>query len=266
MESSSSTHIAPTRPPPISSPVTSGTLLSGTFRVWKEGLGPFAAVMLTFQMPALLAQWALGSPFLAGGGGFGKATPEAQAFIQSGRYWAIVAVGLVVWVLQTAAVTAGALEHLAGRRASFGEMVAVGLRRAGPILLAGVIATLAFSLGLVLLIVPGIILSLMFALVVPVAVAERRSSLAVLGRSRALTKGYRNVLGGVLLIVSLVEMVPGLAVAFVGGGVPYLSTLLGTALNAVIGSLLLVVPAVAYHDLKRLKEGGDTAQLERVFE
>jgi hypothetical protein len=261
-----STPLAAPTHPPISSPVTSGTLLSGTFRVWKERFGPFAAVMLTFQLPALLFQWAVGSPFLAGGGGFGKATPEAQAFVQTGRYWAIVAVGMAMWALQLAAVTAGALEHLAGRRASFGEMVASGLRRIGPVVLAGALAMLASALGTVLLIIPGIIVSLMFCLVVPVAIAERLSLPKILGRSRALTKGYRNLLGGFLVIVAIIEMIPGLAVAFVGGGVPYLSTLLGTALNAVIGSLLVVAPAVAYHDLKRLKEGANTAQLERVFE
>src|SRR5574341_3898 len=250
----------------IASPVTAGTLLSRTFGVWKDQLGPFAAVMLAFHIPSLLVQWAVGSPFLAGQGGFGKATPEAQAFLLTWRYWAMMAVAMFVWVIQTAAVTAGALEHLGGRRASFGEMVARGVRRTGPIVVAGALATLAASLGLVLLIVPGIILSLMFSLVVPVVIVERLSPPKVLGRSRALTKGHRWALLTVLAIVYMAAMVPAVVAGAAGAGVPYLSTLLGSVLNTVVGPLLVVAPAVAYHDLRAFKEGAGTVALERVFE
>src|SRR5574341_1334353 len=237
----------------IASPVTAGTLLSRTFGVWKAQLGPFAAVMLAFHIPSLLVQWAVGSPFLAGRGGFGKATPEAQAFLLTWRYWAMMAVAMLVWVIQTAAVTAGALEHLGGRRASFGEMVARGVRRTGPIVVAGALATLAASLGLVLLIVP-------------VVVVERLSPPKVLGRSRALTKGHRWALLTVLAIVYMAAMVPAVVAGAAGAGVPYLSTLLGSVLNTVVGPLLVVAPAVAYHDLRAFKEGAGTVALERVFE
>src|SRR5574341_1261906 len=195
----------------IASPVTAGTLLSRTFGVWKAQLGPFAAVMLAFHIPSLLVQWAVGSPFLAGRGGFGKATPEAQAFLLTWRYWAMMAVAMLVWVIQTAAVTAGALEHLGGRRASFGEMVARGVRRTGPIVVAGALAT-------------------------------------------------------VLAIVYMAAMVPAVVAGAAGAGVPYLSTLLGSVLNTVVGPLLVVAPAVAYHDLRAFKEGAGTVALERVFE
>lgn len=255
----------PVDPTPFATPVTAGSLISRSVGVWKENVGRFAAVAIVLQVPSLLISWGLGSPFV-GASPFAKPSPEVAAFTFSGRFWAMTLATAMLALIHMGALTAGTIQHLAGRRASIGEMLAGGLRRAGPILAAGLLALLAIYAGLILLIVPGIIAALMFSLVAPVVMAERLSTVKALGRSRGLTKGHRWKLLGAFLIVYLMTAAPTLLIMRLAAGVPYLSTALTTIVSAVVGSLVLVTPAVAYHDLRVHTEGTGTAELARVFE
>jgi hypothetical protein len=246
--------------------VSLGTLVSRMFGVWKGNVGTFAAVSLAFQVPILLAYAAVGSPLLAHPGRFGQVPPETQAFVMTGRYWAIMAVSLLLVIVQAGALSAGALEHLAGRRAAAGAMIGRALRLAGPLLASNLLALLAIWIGFILLIVPGVILTLMFSLMVPIVVAEALPWTRVMGRSRSLTKGHRWKLLGLFVIGYLVALAPTLLVSTLAPDVPYLATVLNLILGVLVMPLLMAAPAVAYHDLRNLKDGANTAQLERVFE
>lgn len=257
--------LPPIDPTPLATSVTAGSLVSRSFGVWKENVGRFAGVAIVLQVPSLLISWGLGSPFV-GATPFAKQSPEMTAFIFSGRYWAMTLATVMLALIHMGALTAGTIQHLAGRRASIGEMLAGGLRRAGPILAAGLLALLGIYAGLILLIVPGIVVAMMFSLVAPVVMAERLSTVKALGRSRGLTKGHRWKLLGAFVVVYLVTAAPTFLVMWLAAGVPYLSTALTAIVSAVVGSLVLVTPAVAYHDLRVHIEGTGTAELARVFE
>ncbi|HSN14089.1 MAG TPA: hypothetical protein VLT61_05615 [Anaeromyxobacteraceae bacterium] len=262
--------IPPTPPappePPAPSRVTLGLLLARAFQVWGRNLLAFAGVGLAFHVPVLLATWALGSPFVVGRSRLGTVTPEQQAFIGSGRYGALVAVSLIFALLQMGALTAGALSHLSGRRASVGEMILSALRRLGPLLVSNALAAVAILLGFLLLVVPGVVVTLMLLLIVPVAMAEPLPIKAMFGRSRALTKGHRWKLLGLTAVAYVVSGAPAIAVALFPVQVPYLATGLGLLINVLPGTFILSVPAVAYHELRAAAEGAPIAALERVFE
>jgi prepilin signal peptidase PulO-like enzyme (type II secretory pathway) len=70
------------------------------------------------------------------------------------------------------ALAAGALAALSGRRPTAAGMLAAGLRRAGPVVAVGLVATLATYLGSLCLLVPGLIVGMMFSLVIPVVMVE----------------------------------------------------------------------------------------------
>lgn len=252
---------------PMSIPVTVGSLVSRTFATWSQNLLRFAVVAVVIQIPSLLMGQALGSPLQAGLYNPLRPSPELKAFQGTGAYWLLLLVTSLLGLVQTGALTVGALNHLAGRRATIGEMLASGLRRAGPVMLAGLLAHLSAYLGLILLVVPGIIVGIMFSLIVPVVVSERLGTMASLARSRRLTEGHRSKLLGLLSLVYVIGVAPGLMV-YVGviGVPPAAAVVMHLAVNAVMGPLVMAASAVAYHDLRNLKEGGNTAALERVFE
>lgn len=71
------------------------------------------------------------------------------------------------------------------------EAYAWGFRRWGKVFACSLLFRLVIMVGFAMLIVPGIIFSLMFALVVPVVVVEDAPVLESFTRSRDLTKNYR---------------------------------------------------------------------------
>jgi hypothetical protein len=104
----------------------------------------------------------------------------------------------------------------------------------------------------------------------PAAVAERLPAWAALERSVRLTEGSRLRIG--LLLLAQYGVTWGLPYAiqrvlFEDGGAPTLARLelVGLA-NVVASTFASVVPAVAYHVLRRLREGIDLDELARVFE
>lgn len=268
MEPLPTTPVMSTSVPPAAAAarVTVGTLVAGAFEVWRRNLASFAAVALIAHALSLAMLWAAGAPFLRQQARLGSVTPEGQAFVQSGRYWAIVGASLLLTIWAAGALSAGALDHLGGRRVAFGEMVRRTFRRSFALATSSVLSLLAFVVGLVLLVVPGVLLLLMYALTVPVAVAERLSPLGILRRSRALTKGHRAKVFALLLILYIAAYAPTYAVGLLAGDVPYLATALNLLVNGLLGPLYLVAPAVAYHQLRVAAEGAGTAALERVFE
>jgi hypothetical protein len=256
----------PSSPPPARAAVTLGSLLSSTFATWRANFAAFATVSLLFQGAILAASVALGSPFVAQRARFGQANAAQVEFARSGRYKLLVTLTSVLAILEMGALCVGALAHLSGRRATVGEMVGGALRRAGPLLVTNLLAFLAMAGGLVLLVVPGLIVGMMLFLVDAVVVAEPLPIKSVFGRSRALTKGHRWRLVGLLFVTYLVVLAPTLVIGQLPVDLPYVSTALGMIAGAVVGPILQATPAVAYHALRRLREGDGTAALERVFE
>lgn len=87
------------------------------------------------------------------------------------------------------------IEHLAGRRPPDAiEALGAASGRIVPITLSVILATLLTSLGLLVLVVPGILAWLAFFVVVPVALSEGLGPIAALQRSAVLTRGRRSVL------------------------------------------------------------------------
>lgn len=78
-----------------------------------------------------------------------------------------------------------------GRTPGLSEAYRWGLGRLGRIMVCALLAWILQVLGFICLIVPGIILSLAFTIVYPMAALEERGPVDVLERSWRLTKGYK---------------------------------------------------------------------------
>ncbi len=83
--------------------------------------------------------------------------------------------------------------------------------------LAGVLAAIAISIGLALLVVPGLVLATWWLLIVPAIVLERRSTFEAFGRSRELVRGYGWTVFGLIVLTFLVLLGAGIALGIVLG-------------------------------------------------
>lgn len=256
--------------------VSIGRIFGRTFdTITKNPVATFGIAFLFGALPSIAMQ------FLFQG-------VRAEA-LTPGRSVALIVVGIfsILISIVLAMITQGALVRVTvaqseGRRASLGETLMAGLTMALPLLGLAILSGIAMMIGFLLLIVPGIILYVMWSVSAPALVEERLGIGSALGRSRALTKGARWTIFGLLLIVLviawLISAVAGVInVALYGGpedlmaaamsgnfpvGVFVVSLVTGTIFSAIWGVLLTSL----YVELRAWKEGPAGAALAEVFE
>src|SRR6185369_15823017 len=130
--------------------------------------------------------------------------------------------------------------------------------------LAAVISWLLTMLGFALLIIPGIILSIVFSLVYPVAVFEKGSAIDALRRSAYLTKGHRLSIFLAYLAISILIGVISMAVSGVGSlllinGISVWPFEVGIAVvTDIFAEGLTVLSLVIYLSILRTLESGQS--------
>jgi hypothetical protein len=191
-----------------------------------------------------------------------------QSFLTQHPFISILAVPLYLFliaILQTSVLRATIVD-LRGERPGFSDCFGFALALLFPILGLSLLATISVAIGLVLLIVPGILLILRWAVAMPVLVQERRGILDSMARSRDLTKGSRWTLLGVWLILAAAGVLAGLMIGRVA--IP-LNLTFGLLADATVRSALLVfssvATAVSYAELRRIKEGTSVDELAEIF-
>lgn len=182
-----------------------------------------------------------------------------------------IVVSLTGIMLQSA-IFYGVLNDQAGRKISFGACLSQGSRLFLPMFGVGFLAGLGFLLGLILLIIPGLMIATALAVAGPARVAEGPGVIRALQRSQALTKGNRwrvfglfvLVWGGVILLAAVAGGV--LAVA---GFFQEVRTVPDVIFEAFITALATafpsVVAAMAYLELRNVREGGGSGALAEIF-
>lgn len=186
---------------------------------------------------------------------------------------------ILLWTITQGALVRTTVAFSEGGKATMGESIMAGLRAAVPLLLLALLTAVAISIGLVLLIVPGVILYVLWSVAAPALVEERLGPLEALGRSRHLTSGARWKVFGLILILFVmyclfVALVGLLSVISYGGldefaaGGPTLS-LGDMAFNLVSSTIISAVGAVMlsslYVELRDWKDGPRTEALADIF-
>jgi hypothetical protein len=115
--------------------------------------------------------------------------------------WLAQALPYSLFIATSAWTVAGVLE---GRSPRLGEMLTQGLSLFPPVMAVQVLYLLGTMGASLLLVVPGIIVALMWILASSALVVERLGVVDALKRSRALTKGHRWALLGLLLTFGLI--------------------------------------------------------------
>jgi hypothetical protein len=140
---------------------------------------------------------------------------------------------------------------------SLGETVSAASPYIWAVAGASILAGIAITVGLILLIVPGLYLITIWAVFVPVIVIERSGVFASFGRSHQLVRGHGWHVFGTLVIVFIIEIVVGAVLRLIFVALP---VLLRTGLSSVIAGTLIapfiaLVVTLMYYRLSAAQSG-----------
>ncbi len=250
----------------------SGSVQFSIGRVIGSSLGVYARNFISFTILALL----IGAISLV----VGLTISQDPAEIAAGQFdftaFAITMLVLIIVNSMTqAAIVYGTFQDLRGQKAGIGDCVARGIATMIPVIFGSILLSLAVGIASLFLLIPGIILTLMWWVYVPVLVVEGSGIMGGFSRASELTRGRRWHILGLLVVVFLlsfaVNFVIGLVfgVTIVASGnadsllilqiVEYVVTAIVTAFGAIL-------VAVGYYYLRAEKEGVDVDAIAQVFD
>jgi hypothetical protein len=133
-----------------------------------------------------------------------------------------------------------------------------------PILLGSVLAALGILGGLVLLIVPGIVLAIRWAIWTPAMVLEERGARSSLGRSNELVKGHSWTILAIVLITAVVSGIAGALLQAAFSAFPtFVEIALGSTIaNAVVVPFSAIALTISFFRLRELKDPSPAATVE----
>lgn len=136
--------------------------------------------------------------------------------------------------------------------ASTGEVFRRVQPHVGTLILAGLLAGLAISVGFVLLVVPGLFLLTILSLVAPAIVVEGCGVGASFSRSRELVRGHGWTVFGVVLVAMLLTVVTSGVLRAVFSFLPrFLEILIGsTVASSVVAPFGAIAMTVMYFELR----------------
>jgi hypothetical protein len=122
--------------------------------------------------------------------------------------------------------------------------------------LAGLLAALGITLGLALLIVPGLVLLTIWLLIVPAIMLEGHGVLSSFGRSRELVRGHGwNVFGVIVLtVLILLAVVIGFGILDAAIDNAWVGVLLDIATQTVTAPFIALVWTLTYYELRSMTQ------------
>ena len=252
----------------------SGRVVSRAFDLFRRR--PFTYLVLTVcfvTLPALASGW-VDARFQAQTAN-GLLTGDVAGWFEGIAIAEGVAilVGAIAYGLQGAAALVAA-HDLSGVESPVETALLAEAPRLPMLLLTGLAANAAIGLGS-FLVIPGILLSLVWAVAAPVVAVERLGLVAALNRTAALTRGHRGMIFVVMLLYGLASFVLSWGVRAIAGYPQFdVSQLTAPAVILVINPLVRTVSAIGlaalvasiYFELRQLKEGTTAEGLAAVFD
>ncbi len=250
-------------------PLGAGTIISESFSIFFSKLGKI--LMLGF-FPTL-AGLVISGALTGWSATLGLEDPN---FTTSGAVFGFILsiiVSMGFYGLTIALLVLLAYDAKQGRTRPLGEYFAPALRSIVPIVILGFVIGVLATLGFMALIIPGLWVYAVFAVVYP-AVAIEGVGFRGLGRSAALTKGYRWPVVGVIVVIGICTILLNIVTSFVGGflvgavgdGMVALAVLINAVLYAITYGLSGISIALIYARLREIKEGVSVSDLAAVFD
>ncbi|MGZ4228734.1 MAG: hypothetical protein ACXVTC_21210 [Solirubrobacteraceae bacterium] len=172
--------------------------------------------------------------------------PTPEGILLTVLFWAlsILYQGMVVQLVQD--VQDGRRDHSVGGLLRSVEPVF------WPLLAVSLLFGLGVGIGFVLLIVPGLILTVIWSVVAPVTVLERPGVFAAFSRSQELVRGNGWNVFGVIVVVFLAVAVVSIAAGVLAAGLGSVGrALVQWAVNSALAPITALSASVLYFALRR---------------
>ena len=249
--------------------MTTGVLLDRAFRLY----GGNFSLMLGITAAAYVPYYAAMLLIKAGAGGNAGAPGRTITVILSEVLFIILWASLAL-PIATGAGTYAISERYLGNEVTIGQALNRAVKSLWTLSVAQFAVVLWVFIGFVLLIVPGILWSLSYALVVPVVLVEGRKAAPSLRRSCELVKDNRWKVFAVLLIVSALQWLLGFGVGSLSrlfltlesGSGSLMRWTLENVTTIFLTPLGIIADILLYYDFRIRKEGFDLEMLSRAFE
>lgn len=251
-------------------PLSLGELLDRTFHLYRSNFGLFVGIAAVAYLPLFVVRIVYGLLSVS----VLKGHVGATAAMIVTALASVLCYLLSVAAAQAATVTAVSSVYL-GQSLTLREAYSRVKGKVIRVMLAMIGMGIGVGLGFLLLIVPGIVLVLMWALTIPVVVLEEADLFDALRRSRELTAGHR---GRVFLIIFLFVLltylftmlwdIPVVAIVM-HGGVQSMKQQLASPVFTIIGAsfgyltevlltpLMTIAFSLMYYDERVRKEAFD---------
>lgn len=205
-------------------------------------------------------------------------TMSGAVEIGSPLFWLLdlVLAGLLVPLI-TDGLLAGLVAHIVLRQRAprheqgVGNMSAVGM--IGALIGLSILTGLIVTIGALLLVVPGVILSLVLIVAVPVLVVERKGVIQAMVRSESLTSGSKVMIFLLLILLFLLSMLISYLAGFLGplaielAGPGFVApALTGAVAETIRSAINAAIVSSLYLELRALKEGDASGIIAEVFE
>jgi hypothetical protein len=237
-------------------PMSAGEILDGGFTLYRNHFGALIGIsVVCIGVPTLLSVYV----DLSGG-----------ALLHPGLYLVSALLLGIGWLPASAATVWAVSESYLGRDPALGPALRYGIRRIGRLMIVGIASYILVFAALLLLVIPGIVVACGYSVAVQVVVLEElRASTDALGRSWALTKGFKGKAFQLGLALGVLYFLPFLAVGAVAAFVPVAESTLQVIAQFV--SFLLTpwfacVFTLFYYDLRIRKDGFDLELLSQTLE
>jgi hypothetical protein len=232
--------IDPDRPLAKIGPLATGSALSETFSIFRSNLWLITKLVVVTVAPFELFR--------------------ALSLAQIGQLpaWNLFMNGVSKVLVVPAVIYALMKILLTGREPGLHESYRWALTKVGKLAICVVIVTVLQTLGYALLLIPGIIVTLVFILVYPIAVLESGSVSEAFARSIELTREHRLEILGALIPLGVPVLIASVLGSYVtdGGATFWPLTATVGIVGHIMDQLLTILSLVFYLSLPRIPPGG----------
>jgi hypothetical protein len=165
-----------------------------------------------------------------------------------------------------AAITHAISENYLSRSVTFGSALRFALSIVLPLVGTWLLSSIVVVAGFALLVIPGLILVLAFAVLTPVMVTEQIFGLKALERSWVLMKGHKLRALGLFFVAGILSTSLTAGVDLVAGFIPVFGSIVAGIVQGAANAFGAAALVVLYFDIRCRKEAFDLEHLAQQVE
>ena len=168
-----------------------------------------------------------------------------------------VVIGVIINAVLQAAIMRGAAQGSIGDPVDIDASYKWGFARFGSVLLISILVGLAVLGGFILLIIPGIIFMVMFAVAIPALVVENLRGTDAMSRSWNLVKGNFWHALGLIIVAGIITAVVGGIIGAIGGAISdnwFVAWIFQAIAQIITAPFAAIVSVLLYLDLRARRE------------